>query len=198
MYLFSLLKSCISNRPAHILYWYIFVNLDPKARSCLQEHHGQLREVHQLRLVLPDRWARLQRGLPRQADGPLLSWEPGLWHLERDLRHLTFTGLCGLGYGSMLYIRGKVSLKTFLVQLLFLINFLNMYIYVQWYPGTGLPDFFWYKIPKREKINQITTNYTKCPKNITKHLKMDQMTINYTNIFHSKTLKNLPKFGFLV
>jgi hypothetical protein len=27
----------------------------------------------------------------------------------------------------------------------------------------GLPDFSWYKIPKREKIDQITTNYTKCP-----------------------------------
>jgi hypothetical protein len=27
----------------------------------------------------------------------------------------------------------------------------------------GLPDFSWYKIPKREKIYQITTNYTKCP-----------------------------------
>jgi hypothetical protein len=26
-----------------------------------------------------------------------------------------------------------------------------------------LPDFSWYKIPKREKIFQITTNYTKCP-----------------------------------
>jgi hypothetical protein len=28
--------------------------------------------------------------------------------------------------------------------------------------GAGLPDFSWYKIPKREKIYQITTNYTKC------------------------------------
>jgi hypothetical protein len=27
----------------------------------------------------------------------------------------------------------------------------------------GLPDFSWYKIPKREKIYQITTNYTKFP-----------------------------------
>jgi hypothetical protein len=27
----------------------------------------------------------------------------------------------------------------------------------------GLPDFSWYKIPKRGKIYRITTNYTKCP-----------------------------------
>jgi hypothetical protein len=27
---------------------------------------------------------------------------------------------------------------------------------------------------------------------------MDQVAINYTNIFHCKTLQNLPKFGFLV
>jgi hypothetical protein len=26
-----------------------------------------------------------------------------------------------------------------------------------------LPDFSWYKMPKREKNYQITTNYTKCP-----------------------------------
>jgi hypothetical protein len=37
-----------------------------------------------------------------------------------------------------------------------------------------LPDFSWYKIPKGEKIYQITTNYTKCPYNITKDRKMDQ------------------------
>jgi hypothetical protein len=28
---------------------------------------------------------------------------------------------------------------------------------------TGLPDFSWYKIPKRGKMYQISTNYTKCP-----------------------------------
>jgi hypothetical protein len=27
---------------------------------------------------------------------------------------------------------------------------------------------------------------------------MDQLSIKYTNIFHCKTLQNLPKFGFLV
>jgi hypothetical protein len=29
---------------------------------------------------------------------------------------------------------------------------------------SGLPDFSWYSIPKREKIYRITTKYTKCPK----------------------------------
>jgi hypothetical protein len=29
----------------------------------------------------------------------------------------------------------------------------------------GLPDFSWSKIPTRGKIYQITTNYTKWPKN---------------------------------
>jgi hypothetical protein len=62
----------------------------------------------------------------------------------------------------------------------------------------GLPDFSWYKIPKRGKIYQITTNRTKCQWNITKDRKMDQVSIKYTNIFHCKTLKNFPKFGFLV
>jgi hypothetical protein len=51
--------------------------------------------------------------------------------------------------------------------------------------------FFWYKIPKQEKIYQITTNYTKCTRNITKDHKMDQVSIKYTNIFHCKTLPNL-------
>jgi hypothetical protein len=27
---------------------------------------------------------------------------------------------------------------------------------------TGLPDFSWYNVPKREKIYQTTTKYTKC------------------------------------
>jgi uncharacterized pyridoxamine 5'-phosphate oxidase family protein len=48
------------------------------------------------------------------------------------------------------------------------------------------------------KIYQITTNYTKCPKNITKYCKIDQVSIKYTNIFQVKKLQNLPKFGFLV
>jgi hypothetical protein len=59
-------------------------------------------------------------------------------------------------------------------------------------------QIFWYKIPKREKIYQITANYTKCPYNITKDHKMDKVSIKYTNIFHCRTLQNLSKFGFLV
>jgi hypothetical protein len=32
----------------------------------------------------------------------------------------------------------------------------------------------------------------------TKDRQMDQVSISFTNIFHCKTLQNLPKFGFLV
>jgi hypothetical protein len=65
--------------------------------------------------------------------------------------------------------------------------------------GAGLPDFSWYKIPKREKYTKLTqTNYTKCPQNITKDRKMDKMSTKNTSIFHCKTLQNLTKFGFLV
>jgi hypothetical protein len=31
-----------------------------------------------------------------------------------------------------------------------------------------------------------------------KNRKMDQVSIKYTNIFHCKTLQNLPQFGFFV
>jgi hypothetical protein len=34
------------------------------------------------------------------------------------------------------------------------------------YTWTGLPDFPWYNIPKREKIYQITIKYTKWPQSI--------------------------------
>jgi hypothetical protein len=40
--------------------------------------------------------------------------------------------------------------------------------------------------------------YTKLPQNISNGRKIDQMVIKYTKIFHSKTLRNLPKLGFLV
>jgi hypothetical protein len=36
---------------------------------------------------------------------------------------------------------------------------------------------------------------TKTGKNIPNGLKIDQMTVKFTNIFHFKTLQNLPKFG---
>jgi hypothetical protein len=67
-----------------------------------------------------------------------------------------------------------------------------------WQYGTGLPDFAWYKIPKRGKMYQITTNFTKCPQNRTKDRKMDQVSMKYTIVFHCKTLQNLPKFGYFV
>jgi hypothetical protein len=53
-----------------------------------------------------------------------------------------------------------------------------------------LSDFSWYNIPKREKIYQKTIKFTKWRQNVPNGQK-------YTNIFHCKTLKNLPKFGFL-
>jgi hypothetical protein len=40
--------------------------------------------------------------------------------------------------------------------------------------------------------------YTKWPQNISNYRKIDQLIIEYTNIFHFKTLQNLPKLGFLV
>jgi hypothetical protein len=66
------------------------------------------------------------------------------------------------------------------------------------YRTAGLPDFSWYNIPKRGKIYQMTTKYTKWPKNVSNGRNIDQMDIKYTNIFHYKTLQNLPKLGFLV
>jgi hypothetical protein len=62
----------------------------------------------------------------------------------------------------------------------------------------GLPDFCWFKIPKRGEIYQVTTKYTKLPLNISNGRKTDQMVIKMTKIFHCKTLQNLPKLGFLV
>jgi hypothetical protein len=46
---------------------------------------------------------------------------------------------------------------------------------------------------------QFSTKNTKWPLNISKGGKIDEMVIKYTKmIFHSKTLENLPKLGFLV
>jgi hypothetical protein len=61
-----------------------------------------------------------------------------------------------------------------------------------------LPDFSWHKIPKRRKIYQTTTKYTKWPWNISNSSKIDQMVIKNTKIFHCQTLQNSPKLGFLV
>jgi hypothetical protein len=45
---------------------------------------------------------------------------------------------------------------------------------------------------------QIIINVSKWPQNIPYGRKTDQIVIKYTNIFHCKTLQNLPKLGFLV
>jgi hypothetical protein len=49
----------------------------------------------------------------------------------------------------------------------------------------------WYKIPKTGKLYQITTNYTKRPKDITKDSKVDQVSIKYTTARPSKFYQNL-------
>jgi hypothetical protein len=71
-------------------------------------------------------------------------------------------------------------------------------------PGTGLPDFSGYNIPKRGEICQMTTKYTKWPQNIPNvhylsvpnGCKIGQMAIKYATIVHCKTLLKLPKFCF--
>jgi hypothetical protein len=50
------------------------------------------------------------------------------------------------------------------------------------------------KTGKNTKLLRTMPNVHKTP--ITKDSKMDQVSIKYTNIFHCKTLQNLPKFGF--
>jgi hypothetical protein len=51
---------------------------------------------------------------------------------------------------------------------------------------------------KGEKMYQLAIKYTKLSQNILDIRKMGLMVIKYTNIFHYKTLQNLPKLGFLV
>jgi hypothetical protein len=63
----------------------------------------------------------------------------------------------------------------------------------------GLPDFSWHNVPKPGRIYVITSKI----KNSNKICQMYivcifQMDIEYTNLFHSKTLQNLPKMGFWV
>jgi hypothetical protein len=43
---------------------------------------------------------------------------------------------------------------------------------------------------------QMTTKYTKWPKNISNGRKIDQMVLKYATIFHCKPLQNVPKLGF--
>jgi hypothetical protein len=54
--------------------------------------------------------------------------------------------------------------------------------------------FGWH--PKTGKMHQITTKCTKGPWNIRNVSKIDLTAIKFTSIFHCKTLKKLPKFGF--
>jgi hypothetical protein len=51
-------------------------------------------------------------------------------------------------------------------------------------------------IPNNQKIYQMSLKYTKWPYNIPYGRKIFQMATKHTNIFHFKTLQNLPKFGF--
>jgi hypothetical protein len=62
-----------------------------------------------------------------------------------------------------------------------------------------LPDLSWFNIPKRgenipnnKKIYPKARKYTQRQENIPNGHKIDQMAIKYTNIFHCKTLQNLP------
>jgi hypothetical protein len=64
--------------------------------------------------------------------------------------------------------------------------------------GTGVARFLLVQYTNTEKIYQITTKYTKCPKSISNGYKIDQMSVKYDNIFHCKSLQNSPKLLFLV
>jgi hypothetical protein len=64
--------------------------------------------------------------------------------------------------------------------------------------AAGLPDFSWYMIPKPEKCTKWTHNVPNVHKISQMSVKYYKMAIKYINIFQSKALQNLPKFGFLV
>jgi hypothetical protein len=70
----------------------------------------------------------------------------------------------------------------------------------RFYPATKtrVARFF---LVENTKTGKNIPNYhiiTKWPQNISDGRKIDQIVIKYTKIFHSKTLQNLPKLGFLV
>jgi hypothetical protein len=67
---------------------------------------------------------------------------------------------------------------------------------LKWLPG--MPDCFATTYQNGTKYTKITRKYTKWPLNMANGRKVYQMDIKYTTNFHCKTLKNLPKFGFLV
>jgi hypothetical protein len=56
--------------------------------------------------------------------------------------------------------------------------------------STGLPDFSWFNLPKRENCTKLPSNKLKCQKTV-------QMAVNYSSIFHFKNQQDLPKLGFL-
>jgi hypothetical protein len=60
-----------------------------------------------------------------------------------------------------------------------------------------LPDFPRCNVPKRWKIYQMTTKYTKWLQIIPNVYKIYQLATKYTNIFRCKTLWNLPNLGHL-
>jgi hypothetical protein len=64
--------------------------------------------------------------------------------------------------------------------------------------SAGLPDFYWYNIPKQENVYQTTKNIPIGHEVDQIAVKYSKMTLKYTNIFHSKGLQTIPKFGFLV
>jgi hypothetical protein len=61
--------------------------------------------------------------------------------------------------------------------------------------GTGLPDFYWYSIPKTGKMYQMNTKFTKWPQNLPNLSKIFQMAIKYINIFQSKVLQKFTQIG---
>jgi uncharacterized protein YhbP (UPF0306 family) len=65
---------------------------------------------------------------------------------------------------------------------------------------SGLPDFLVHdaKTVKMYQMNTKCTKWSKISKNIPNVNKTFPMATKYTNIFQSKALKHLPKFGFWV
>jgi hypothetical protein len=62
-----------------------------------------------------------------------------------------------------------------------------------------LPDFSWSKHTKTGKVCKMGTIYIYQTANIISNgHKLFQTVVKYTIIFHSKTLQNIPKLGFLV
>jgi hypothetical protein len=61
----------------------------------------------------------------------------------------------------------------------------------------GLPDFPCYNLHKRGKIYQISIKYAQKLLNMPNGYEIYQMAIKYTNIFHRKTLQNLPKLELI-